>query len=85
MSNFSCSLCEYNTDRKNNYSRHIKSKNHLEKVVHYFYHILQYKDNFPDMRGFTLAPINKIKRHFITIDTTILYEMMKNSSFHYCK
>lgn len=35
-------------------------------------------EQFEDARKFTLAPISSIKRHFITIDTTVLFEMMKN-------
>ena len=29
-------------------------------------------------RGFSIAPICKIKRHFMTIDTTVLFELLKN-------
>lgn len=50
----------------------------MTNIVHYFYHILQYNQRFEDTRKFTLAPISRIKRHFLTIDTTVLYEMMKN-------
>ena len=32
MSKYNCANCGYNTVRKNDYSRHIKSKKHLEKV-----------------------------------------------------
>jgi len=29
-------------------------------------------------RGFSIAPVCKIKRHFMTIDTTVLFELLKN-------
>lgn len=56
----------------------------MTTIVHYFYHILQYNEGFEDTRKFTLAPISRIKRHFLTIDTTVLYEMMKNQKLIDC-
>jgi hypothetical protein len=50
----------------------------MTNIVHYFYSILKYNEQFEDTRRFTLAPVSRIKRHFLTIDTTVLYEMMKN-------
>jgi hypothetical protein len=29
-------------------------------------------------KGFSIAPVCKIKRHFMTIDTTVLFELLKN-------
>ena len=29
-------------------------------------------------RGFSIAPVCRIKRHFLTIDTTVLYELLKD-------
>lgn len=51
---------------------------HMSTVTKYFFHILKFMEQFEDTRKFTLAPISSIKRHFITIDTTVLFEMMKN-------
>jgi hypothetical protein len=51
---------------------------HMETVVRYFYHILTYNEKYEDTRKFTMAPISKIGRHFLTIDARILYHMMKN-------
>jgi len=58
---------------------------HLTNVLYYFYHILQYNEQFEDTRRFTLAPISRIKRHFVSIDTTVLFEMMKNVKLVDCK
>nr|QBK85705.1 MAG: putative transposase DNA-binding domain protein [Marseillevirus LCMAC101] len=52
----------------------------MELVVKYFYYILRFMRKYDDVRKFTLAPISSIKRHFLTIDTTVLYEMMKNTN-----
>ena len=51
---------------------------HMEKVVRYFYHILQFMEALEDGKRFTLAPLCRIKCHFLTMDTTVLWEMMKN-------
>ncbi len=32
MSKYNCDLCQFHTDRKTDYTRHIKSKKHIEKV-----------------------------------------------------
>lgn len=56
----------------------------MTNVVHYFYDILKYNERFEDTRRFTLAPVSRIKRHFLTIDTTILFEMMKNLELVEC-
>lgn len=50
----------------------------MTNIVHYFYSILKYNEQFEETRRFTLAPVSRIKRHFLTIDTTVLFEMMKN-------
>lgn len=51
---------------------------HMENVVRYYWHILCYNEHFEDAKRFTLAPISSIKSHYLTIDTTVLFEMMKN-------
>ena len=56
----------------------------MTNVVHYFYAILQYNERFEDTRRFTLAPVSRIKRHFLTIDATVLFEMMKNLELVEC-
>lgn len=48
-------------------------------VLNYYYHILSDAENYPDMRKFTIAPICKIKSHFISIDTKVFYGIVKNS------
>ena len=58
---------------------------HMENVVRYFYHILTYLEQFEDERLFTLAPICSIKSHYLTIDTTVLYEMLKNLKHVNCE
>jgi hypothetical protein len=68
-------------------------KANLERVVRYFHHILRAKDVEDAVeagtaddegcvwgrRGFTLAPISKIKRHFVTIDARVLQALMRAS------
>lgn len=56
----------------------------MTNVVHYFYAILKYNERFEDTRRFTLAPVSRIKRHFLTIDTTVLFEMMTNLGLVEC-
>lgn len=51
---------------------------HKENVVSYFWVILNYIQQFEDVRKFTLAPISNIKRHFISIDTKVLFRMLQN-------
>jgi len=50
----------------------------MERVVKYFYHILKFMEKYDNTRKFNLAPISSIKSHFLTIDTTVLYNLMKN-------
>jgi hypothetical protein len=68
-------------------------KVNLERVVRYFHHILRAKDvegaveagtvdddgHVWGRRGFSLAPICKIKRHFVTIDAKVLLALMHAS------
>ena len=51
---------------------------HMGNVVSYYYHILKYLEQFNDEKLFTLAPISKIKSHYITIDSTMLYFLLNN-------
>jgi hypothetical protein len=46
-------------------------------LLRYLFHILEYYRENKVGHGFPLAPICKIKRHFLTIDTTGLHEMLK--------
>ena len=63
-------------------------KNNLQTVVKYYFHILQKIEIFkPDLlkkqkeqKRFSIAPINKIKRHFIKIDTMGLLSLMDGVS-----
>jgi hypothetical protein len=57
----------------------------MTNIVHYFYAILQYNERVEDTRRFTLAPVSRIKRHFLTIDTTVLFEMMTNLELVDCE
>ena len=52
---------------------------HMQKVVIYYYQILKYLETFPDQRLFTLAPISKIKSHYMTIDKVVLRKLLMNS------
>jgi hypothetical protein len=68
-------------------------KANLESVVRYYHHILRVKDvegaveadtadgegHVWGRRGFTLAPVCKIKRHFVTIDARVLQALMRSS------
>lgn len=51
---------------------------HINEILKYYHFILKYMEQFEDTRKFTLAPITRIKCHHITIDTTVLYNMMAN-------
>jgi hypothetical protein len=54
-------------------------KKHPERVVKYYFHILKYLEQHTETKKFTLAPISKIKRHFIRIDVVVLFNLLKNS------
>lgn len=47
-------------------------------LLRYLFHILNFYREHDVGNGFSLAPVCKIKRHFMTIDTTGLYELLKN-------
>ena len=51
-------------------------KEHPKELVYYYYNILGFMELIDKGRKFTLAPISSIKRHFITIDTVVLFELM---------
>jgi hypothetical protein len=53
-------------------------KNNTKKVIHYYYHILQYYTTTGQGKKFRLAPLSRIKCHFLTIDDTVLYELLVN-------
>jgi hypothetical protein len=54
-------------------------KQNMPMVVKYFHHILQFMETLGDGKLFSLAPLCRIKSHFLTIDTRILYYMMKRN------
>ena len=47
-------------------------KAHPENVVKYYHNILYITEQLPDVKKFTLAPICKIKSHFLNLDTKSL-------------
>jgi len=57
-------------------------KSHPEDVLKYYFHILSCNEFEEDARKFTLAPVSRIKNHFMTIDTGILYHLMKNCGLY---
>ena len=56
----------------------ITKKTCAENLVHYLFHILEFYRVHGVGRGFSIAPVCQIKRHFMTIDTTVLFELLKN-------
>ena len=54
--------------------------NNMNTVVKYFWDILKYMEQYEDTKRFNIAPISHIKRHFLTIDTEVLYSLMKNTN-----
>ena len=53
-------------------------KTHPTDVLKYYFHILSCNEKEEDARKFTLAPVSRIKNHFMTIDTKILYHLTRN-------
>ena len=47
-------------------------------ILKYYYHILSYYNKVKMGNKFTLAPTCRIKSHFLTFDSTVLYELLKN-------
>eukprot|EP00624_Nannochloropsis_granulata_P001739 evm.model.NODE_18525_length_10442_cov_17.100555.1 len=48
-------------------------------ILPYLHHILEfYRTSGTGSKGFSIAPVCKMKRHFLTIDTAVLYELLKN-------
>lgn len=52
-------------------------KNNTDKVISYYHHILTYYHTI-DAKKFRIAPLSQIKSHFITIDNTVLREILNN-------
>lgn len=50
----------------------------IEKIIHYYHHILSCYTRWGVGRKFSLAPVSSIRAHFLTIDNTVLKEMLKN-------
>ncbi len=47
-------------------------------VITYYYHVLKFYTEAGQGRKFTLAPVSRIKCHFLTIDKTVLRELLIN-------
>ena len=47
-------------------------------ALKYFHRIMSFYDFHQVGKGFSLAPIVQIKSHHLSIDSTVLYEMLKN-------
>jgi hypothetical protein len=54
-------------------------QSNLTTVLNYYYHILGYLEQIPDSKRFSLAPLHSIGSHALTIDTLILYYMLKST------
>ena len=54
-------------------------KSNSKSVITYFFNILNDLEKIVDTKRFSIAPLNHIKRHFITIDTVNLYKLLKDS------
>ena len=54
-------------------------KQHPEQALRYAWFILNHLDGSEHAKSFSIAPILRIKRHFVTIDTTGLFSMMKKA------
>lgn len=54
-------------------------------VLRYYYHILQYYTEKGRGKKFTLAPLCRVKCHFITVDGTVLFEILKNVAQAVCQ
>ena len=52
---------------------------HMSNAVTYLYHILKTNEKNEESKRFSLAPISRLKRHFITIDCRSLYHILKTS------
>ena len=48
-------------------------------IVQYYWNILQFLDDVPEAKKFSLAPLHRITRHFLTVDTEILFYLMKEA------
>lgn len=53
-------------------------KKNYHSVISYYYHILQYYHATEEGKKFRLAPLCQIKCHFLTIDNTVLREILIN-------
>jgi hypothetical protein len=58
-------------------------REHKDNVVYYYYHMLKFAETAADRKLFTLAPISDIKCHFLSIDTLVLHNLMKNVHLTY--
>ena len=53
-------------------------KKHPQHVIKYYWENLKYLETIEGTRRYSLSPICSIKRHFVSIDTTVLYNLMRN-------
>ena len=56
----------------------ITDKTCVESLLRYLFHILEFYREHGVGRGFSIAPVCQVKRHFMTVDTTVLFELLKN-------
>ena len=53
-------------------------KNNTRKVLSYYYHIMSFYHEHDVGRKFRLAPLCQVKCHFLTVDNTVLRELLFN-------
>lgn len=53
-------------------------KNNASNVLSYYYSILEFYTQHEKGRKFRMAPLCQIKYHFLTVDNTVLFEIIKN-------
>lgn len=56
----------------------LDANNNSSLILHYYFHILQFYTEKECGKKFRLAPLCQIKRHFLTIDNTVLREILLN-------
>lgn len=53
-------------------------KHDLWRTIRYLHHTLKFYEEYGVGKGFSLAPVARVKSHFMTIDTVVLFELLKN-------
>ena len=51
---------------------------HPQQVIKYYWENLKYLETIEGTRRYSLAPICSFKRHFVSIDTRVLFNLMRN-------